>query len=117
MFGIESFRRDILNNSGLREILREKIPAIDLIEGLDGLKELELISINTHPYLDLSYEATAMAGFYPGIKSKLARAGIVESSLSNTGKHNEGKINEYECVSIGNIGNGVQVMLKVYGPR
>jgi hypothetical protein len=116
MFGHDQLIRNILNNSGLRETLREKMPVIDSLESLDGLMELQLTSIKTHRYLNLFYEATAMPDFYPDVKLKLAGAGIAESNLLDTGRRNEGKINEYEWVNIGNLDDAAQIFLKVYKP-
>ena len=86
----------LLNQSEIREGLREQLPKIDKLESLDGLRDLRLTGIN----------AREDGFFEKGIASK--------NKIVRLRVRNEGTSNEYEEVQISF--SSAQTILKVYNP-
>jgi len=107
----------LLNESGIRETLREQFPHLDKLESLDCLKDLRLTGIKTHgSFIGLDYEATATEDFYPHVRSKLIEKGIgSKNSVSVHAIGCKGTGNEYEEVQISF--SGAQTFVKVYNPE
>jgi len=53
---MDKFVREVLNETGLRAKLREKVPQIDRLENLDSIKDLTLTRMIAEPILMLRYE-------------------------------------------------------------
>jgi hypothetical protein len=106
----------LLNESGIRETLREQFPHLDKLESLDCLKDLRLTGIKTRgSFIGLDYEATATEDFYPQVRSKLIEKGIgSKNSIFLGGIGCKGTTNEYEEVMISF--SGAQTSLTVYNP-
>ena len=108
----------LLNQSGIREALREQLPHIDKLESLDGLKDLRLTGINVRDdesFMGLHYEAIAAEGFYPHVRARLIDEGIgSKNKVTRLRVRNKGTSNEYEIVQISF--SDAETILKVYNP-
>jgi len=115
---INQLTMDLLNNSGVRDVLRIRVPEIEKLENLDGLRNLRLTSLKTESIILLSYEATATSDFYPYVRSKLINAGVIKHSKVDFKKRiNKGQPDEYESLHLCFYGANVQAFLKVYNPN
>ena len=108
----------LLNESGIREALREQFPHLDRLESLDSLKDLRLTRIDARgdeSFVVLSYEATATEGFYPNVRTRLVAEGIgSKNNVTVTKEGCKGTSEEYERVRISFSDS--QTILKVYNP-
>ena len=107
----------LLNESGIREALREQFPHLDQLESLDGIQDLRLTGMKTRAqsFIGLDYEATATEDFYPHVRSKLIEKGIgSKNSVFVDTIGCKGTTNKYEKVLLSF--SGIHTSLKVYNP-
>ncbi len=109
---------DVLNNTEVRDVLRNSTSGIEKLESLDSLRNLRLISLKTESLIQLSYEAIATSDLYPHVRTRLIDAEVIKKhNVRDTRTGNKGQPNEYESVHLTFHGADVQVFLKVYNPN
>jgi len=114
---MEKFAREVLNETGLRPKLREKVPHIDRLENLESLRDLSLTRMVTEPVFMVWYEGTASQELYPHVRAKLIKSGIINrNNALDSSVQNKNQQDEYEQVRFGISGNSIQVIVKVYNP-
>lgn len=114
---MERFVREVLNETGLRTKLRQKVPQIDRLESLDSLRDLTLTRLITEPVFMAFYEGIASSDLYPHVRANLIKKGVVtRNNLLDSSIGNKDKADEYEQVRFGISGNSIQVVLKAYNP-
>ncbi len=117
---MQQFVREVLNISGVREGLRQKVEGIDKLESLDGLRDLRLtrLSVAEGNIFMADYEAVASQNLYPHLRARLIESGVItEHNALRSGTGNKGRPDEYESVVMGWSGNSIQVALKAYNPK
>ncbi len=116
---MQQFAREVLNTSGLRDVLRQKVEGINRLESLDGLRDLRLtkMSVAEDNIFMADYEAIASQSLYPHLRARLIENGVItEHNALRSGTGNKGQPDEYESVVMGWSGNSIQASLKVYNP-
>ena len=115
---LRQLSQEVLNESGLRKILRGKIPQLDKLESLDSLTSLKLIDIKTGDILILSYESIASQKIYPFVERYLIEKRV--ASLNNIISSETKDLRqdyEYKYIKISFSEDSIQVFLKVYNPN
>ncbi len=116
---LEQLYQEVLNESGLRKILREKIPQLDKLEKLEDIKDLKLSGVKIRENLAfvIFYEGTALKESYPHIARKLIERGVIKlDNIRVANLSNPKKSGEWEEFYIGLLQNSLQIFLKVYNP-
>lgn len=116
---MQQFAREILNTSGVRDVLRQKVEGIGRLESLEGLRDLRLtrMSVAENNIFMADYEAIASQSLYPHLRARLIENGVItEHNSLRLGTGNRGQPDEYESVVMGWSGNSIQVSLKAYNP-
>lgn len=120
---MRQFTSAILNTSGLRETLREKVRQIDRLESLDGLRDLRLTRADFREekaVCELHYEGTATEDTYPHVRTYLINEGVVNKNNVMTHRpQNKGQPDEYVSVSMHLQASGgfITIRLKTYHPE
>lgn len=119
---LEQLSNDILNAASLRDALRREIKAVGRLERLEGVRDFDLRNVDIvrgSPFIDVGYDGIATEDFYPRVKSKLIKAGVVDRRriVGVNGFHfNEGQPDEYEEVTIQESAGWIRMGLRVYNP-
>ena len=114
---LEKFTREVLNESGLRSKLREKIPHIDRLEGLDSLRDLSLKTIITVPLFKVWYEGIASQKLYPHVMANLIKRRVINrNNALDSSVENKGQQDEYEQVRFQVSENAIRVTINAYNP-
>ena len=110
---------EVLNESGLRTKLREKVFQIDRLESLDSLRDLTLVRMELNELVCIIwYEGIATQELYPHIRTNLIKRGVIEHrNIFDLDCSNYGQNDDYEEVKFGVSENSVQVVLKAYNPN
>ena len=116
---MKDVKLELLNESNIRQTLRDQFPKIDQLESLDHLKDLKLTGINTRTgdsFMGLWYEAVATEDFYPHTRSRMIEAGIgSKNNVIRFKVGNDGKNNEYEELQLSS--GQLQTFVKIYNPN
>ena len=114
---LRQFLKEVLNQSGLRKILREKIPSLDKLESLDSLTSLRLTDIETGDVLILSYEGVASQKIYPFVERYLIEERVAsQNNMISSETKDLREDHEYRYIKMGFSEISIQVFLKVYNP-
>lgn len=115
---MKQFVSDVLNTSGVRDVLRQKVPQIDRLESLDSLRDLRLtrMEVGEENLLFMAcYEGTATVDLYPNVSDNLVEQGVInKENVLDYFRVNMGESDEHETVRFGVSNNSIQVFLKVY---
>jgi len=112
--------REVLHNI-FRTELRERVPQIERLGRLDGLKDLDFLGVNCNldTALVASYKAIGTDECYDDVYGLLLSNGVFDRSQAiSSGTMNQGKQDEckYVCFALGNS-NVMQASLRVYPSR
>lgn len=118
---MRKFAHEVLNNSGVREALRQRVSQIDRLESLDSLRDLRLTRMEVgeeNPIFTAFYKGIASNELYPHVRANLIKRGVINrGNAIDSGISNKGQPDEYESVRFGVSGNYIQVVLKAYNPN
>ncbi len=107
--------------SEVRKVLGKNVLQINKLENLVGLKNLELIKVDTkEKIVMIFYEAIASQGLYPNVGEKLIEKEVIrKENLIDFWIVNKGQDNEYEEVrmSLDFPNYDVWVFLNAYNPN
>jgi len=116
-----SYTMKTFDMSEVRKALRKNVPQINELEDLAGLKNLELIRVDTkEKIVIIFYEGIASQELYSNINEKLIEKKVIrEDNLMNFLISNKGQDNEYKKIhmSLDFPDYDVQVFLKAYNPN
>lgn len=116
---MKQFAQGVLNTSGVRETLRQRVAQIDRLESLEGLKDLRLtgLQVSENNVCLIDYQAIASQELYPNVRARIIEKGVVtRNNIIRTSVDNKGQTDESEGVTFGVSGNSIQVYLKAYNP-
>src|SRR3989338_1605011 len=116
---MEQFAREVLNTSGVRDVLRQKVEGIDRLESLDGLRDLRItkMSVAEDNIFMADFEAIVYQSLYTDMRAKFFESRYITGhNALKSETRNRGQSDEYESVVKGWSGNSIQVSLKVYNP-
>ena len=118
---MKQFAQEVLNTSGVRATLRQKVSQIDRLESLDSLRNLRLTRMDVgedNPIFMAFYEAVASQDLYPHVRANLIKKGVLgRNNVLNSSIKNRGQADEYETVGFCVSGSSIQVCLKAYNPN
>ena len=118
---MKQFAQEVLNTSGVRETLRQKVAQIARLESLDSLLDLRLTRMDVgeeNPIFMAFYEGIATPDLYPHVRANLIKKGVIgRNNNIYSGIENRGRTDESETVKFGISGSSIQVVLKAYNPN
>ena len=118
---MKQFASGVLNDSGVRDVLKQKVPQIERLESLDSLNDLRLTRMDVgeeNPIFMAFYEGIATDDLYPHVRANLIKQGVINrgNALYSSCK-NRGQSDEYESVRFGVSGSSIQIILNAYNPK
>jgi hypothetical protein len=117
---MKRFVNGVLNTSGVRDVLRQKVPEINRLEELAYIRDLRLTRMEAgeeSPIFMALYEGIASSDLYPHVRANLIKYGVINrGNVIDSSSRNKGRPDEYESVSFGISGSSIQVVLKAYNP-
>jgi len=117
---MSQFAGEILNTSGVRDVLRRRIPQIDRLEKLESLGDLRLtgMKVGEEELIFMAfYEGIATTDLYPHVNANLIRQGVINrGNVIYTSHQHLGQSSDHESIGFGVSGSSIQVVLKVFNP-